>query len=112
MINYSQTQLILFVYDNYLTGHWDYLKKSIHLNSYIPGIVHGREYEIRVGMPILEVPECDVLSVGSGKIRNDLELQSDLMNNPGKVFGEPLSFKNDMDLEWNSFNFSSLIIAP
>lgn len=68
----------LFVYGTLKRGSWNheaYCSKAVSIED---AAVRGRLYEFASGIPVLKVPERDVIAHGSANIVDDLAIQRDL----------------------------------
>ena len=75
----SENLFRLFVYGTLKRGYWNheaYCGKAISID---PATVRGRLYEFPYGIPVLEVPWCDIIAHGSADIAGDVSLQQRLI---------------------------------
>ena len=72
----------LFVYGTLKRNRWNHETFCSEAVSIQDAKVRGRLYEFPSGIPVLEVPEQDIITHGSPDIPNDLALQYRLGANP------------------------------
>lgn len=100
--------LRLFVYGTLKQGYWNHERFCRGVLSVEEAVVRGRLYELPSGIPVLEVPEADVLAYGTADPLADVATQArfaeDLASilkpvpesatagDCGPVYGELLSF--------------------
>jgi len=95
----------LFVYGTLKRGYWNHEAFCSKAVSIEDATVRGRLYELPSGIPVLEVPERDVIAHGSANVLGDLavqyRLEADLSEHPecdGKTWqqieGELVSLSN------------------
>lgn len=65
----------LFVYGTLKRGYWNHESYCGSAISVEDATVRGRLYELPSGIPMLEVPECDIITLGSADIAGDVALQ-------------------------------------
>jgi gamma-glutamylcyclotransferase (GGCT)/AIG2-like uncharacterized protein YtfP len=65
----------LFVYGTLKRGYWNHQRFCEGALSIKNATVRGRLYELPSGIPVLEVPPCDIIADGSGDIAHDLTIQ-------------------------------------
>lgn len=65
----------LFVYGTLKRGYWNHEAFCSKAFSIQDATVRGRLYEFPSGIPVLEVPERDVMAHGSANIVGDLAIQ-------------------------------------
>ena len=76
----SHDQLFrLFCYGSLKRGFWNHEPFCGTAISIEPATVRGRLYEFPSGIPVLEVPECDIIAHGSADIAGDMSLQQRLI---------------------------------
>jgi len=68
----------LFVYGTLKRGYWNHDAFCSEAASIEDATVRGKLYEFASGIPVLEVPERDVIAHGSANIVGDLAIQRDL----------------------------------
>jgi gamma-glutamylcyclotransferase (GGCT)/AIG2-like uncharacterized protein YtfP len=68
----------LFVYGTLKRGYWNHEAYCRSAVSVEEATVRGRLYELPSGYPVLEVPECDIITHGSADILSDLARQCGL----------------------------------
>ena len=79
----SHDQLFrLFVYGSLKKGFWNHEPFCGRTISIEPATVRGRLHELPSGIPVLEVPECDIIAHGSADIAGDMSLQHRLNADP------------------------------
>ncbi len=74
--------LRLFVYGTLKRGYWNhdrFCKGALHIEE---ARVRGRLYELPSGIPVLEVPDADVLAVGTSDTLADVITQERLPEQP------------------------------
>jgi len=69
----------LFVYGSLKRGYWNHEPFCGTAISIEPATVRGRLYEFPSGIPVLEVPEGDIIAHGSADIAGDVSLQQRLI---------------------------------
>ncbi len=65
----------LFVYGTLKRGYWNHEAFCSKAVSIQDATVRGRLYEFPSGIPVLEVPEHDVIAHGSANVLGDLAIQ-------------------------------------
>lgn len=65
----------LFVYGTLKRGYWNHDRFCGMAVSIEPARVRGRLYELPSGIPVLEVPECDIIAHGTANLLGDLAQQ-------------------------------------
>ncbi len=70
--------LRLFVYGTLKCGYWNHSRFCRNAISIEDATVRGRLYELPLGIPVLEVPEEDVLATGTINPAKDVALQDEL----------------------------------
>jgi len=65
----------LFVYGSLKRGYWNHEPFCGTAISIEPATVRGRLYEFPSGIPVLEVPDADIIAHGTGDILGDLAQQ-------------------------------------
>ncbi len=99
--------LRLFVYGTLKCGYWNHEPFCSRAIAIEEATVRGRLYELLSGIPVLEVPEQDIITHGSADILGDLALQCRLAGdragylecNAGKwqqIEGELITLPNPM----------------
>jgi gamma-glutamylcyclotransferase (GGCT)/AIG2-like uncharacterized protein YtfP len=68
----------LFVYGTLKRGYWNHGTYCLSAVSVEEATVRGRLYELPSGIPVLEVPERDIITHGSTDILSDLARQRGL----------------------------------
>lgn len=68
----------LFVYGTLKRGYWNHEAFCSKAVSIEDATVRGRLYEFASGIPVLEVPERDVIAHGSANVLGDLAIQRGL----------------------------------
>lgn len=69
---------LLFVYGTLKRGYWNHDRfcgGALHTQE---GVVRGRLYELPSGIPVLQIPDDDVLAVGTGDVSADVGVQNRL----------------------------------
>ncbi|WP_246041622.1 gamma-glutamylcyclotransferase family protein [Desulfoglaeba alkanexedens] len=103
--------LRLFVYGTLKPGFWNHDRFCRGVLAVEDAVVRGRLFETSSGIPVLQVPEEDILAVGTTNPRADVATQAHVtarVSNPeptpdrppkkgtgapwGDVYGEPLTF--------------------
>ena len=72
----------LFVYGTLKRGYWNHETYCGSAVAVEEATVRGRLHELASGIPVLEVPEHDIITHGSADILGDLALQRRLKVNP------------------------------
>lgn len=67
--------LTLFVYGTLKRGYWNHEAFCADAISIQHTTVRGRLYELPSGIPVLEVPEQDIIAHGSADILKDIAMQ-------------------------------------
>lgn len=76
----SHDQLFrLFCYGSLKRGFWNHEPFCGTAISIELATVRGRLYEFPSGIPVMEVPECDIIAHGSADIAGDVSLQQRLI---------------------------------
>ena len=75
---------LCFVYGTLMRGKWNHAPYCGCAVSIEPATVRGRLYELGSGIPVLEVPDKDIIGVGSTDILADLVLQQRLECEPAR----------------------------
>lgn len=70
--------LRLFVYGTLKQGYWNHERFCRGVLSVEEAVVRGRLYELPSGIPVLEVPEADVLAYGTADPLADVATQARL----------------------------------
>ena len=94
----------LFVYGTLKRGFWNHDRFCRGVVTVEDAPVHGRLFETSSGIPVLQVPEEDILAVGTTNPLADVATQAHVtarLFNPqyegapwGPVYGELLTFEN------------------
>lgn len=75
--NQPETRLLrLFVYGTLKRGYWNHDRYCREAVSIQEASVRGRLYELPSGIPVLQVPDEDVLAVGTQDARVDVRTQN------------------------------------
>ena len=64
-----------FVYGTLKRGYWNHQRFCDGALSINKATVRGRLYELLSGIPVLEVPPCDIIAAGTDDIAHDLSIQ-------------------------------------
>jgi gamma-glutamylcyclotransferase (GGCT)/AIG2-like uncharacterized protein YtfP len=80
----SNGQIRLFVYGTLKSGYWNHNTFCQGAISIEKATVRGRLYELPSGIPVLKVPNEDVLAIGTASPAKDTILQ-DVIHEPGTV---------------------------
>jgi gamma-glutamylcyclotransferase (GGCT)/AIG2-like uncharacterized protein YtfP/predicted glutamine amidotransferase len=72
---HTRVTLRLFVYGTLKRGYWNHDRFCKDAVSIEPATVLGRLYELPSGIPVLEVPDSDILALGTDYTRVDLLAQ-------------------------------------
>jgi len=104
----TQGMLRLFVYGTLKRGFWNHDRFCRGVLDIREAVVRGRLYEMQSGIPVLQVPDGDVLAHGTPDVSADVAtqarlseqlasypepaLQSATAGDRGRVYGELLTF--------------------
>jgi len=104
----TQGMLRLFVYGTLKRGFWNHDRFCRGVLNIREAVVRGRLYEMHSGIPVLQVPDGDVLAHGTSDVSADVATQARLSEQPasypepalqsatagdwGRVYGELLTF--------------------
>jgi gamma-glutamylcyclotransferase (GGCT)/AIG2-like uncharacterized protein YtfP len=104
----TQGMLRLFVYGTLKRGFWNHDRFCRGVLDIREAVVHGRLYEMHSGIPVLQVPDGDVLAHGTSDVSADVATQARFSEQPasypeptlqsatagdwGRVYGELLTF--------------------
>ena len=78
-------KITAFVYGTLKRGYWNHQRFCDGALSINKATVRGRLYELPSGIPVLEVPPCDIISAGTGDIAHDLSIQDKVMEAPDSL---------------------------
>ena len=106
----TQGMLRLFVYGTLKRGFWNHDRFCRGVLDIREAEVRGRLYEMHSGIPVLQVPDGDVLAHGTSDVSADVATQARLSEQPasypepalqsatagdwGRVYGELLTFND------------------
>jgi len=104
----TQGILKLFVYGTLKRGFWNHDRFCRGVLDVREAVVRGRLYEMHSGIPVLQVPDGDVLAHGTSDVWADVATQARISEQPasypepaqqsatagdwGRVYGELLTF--------------------
>jgi len=104
----TQGMLRLFVYGTLKRGFWNHDRFCRGVLDIREAVVRGRLYEMHSGIPVLQVPDGDVLAHGTSDVWADVATQARFSEQPasypepalqsatagdwGRVYGELLTF--------------------
>ena len=104
----TQWMLRLFVYGTLKSGFWNHDRFCRGVLDIREAVVRGRLYEMHSGIPVLQVPDGDVLAHGTSDALADVATQARFSEQPapypepaqqsatagdwGRVYGELLTF--------------------
>lgn len=95
--------ITIFVYGTLKSGYWNhdrFCRSALYIEE---AVVRGRLYELPSGIPVLKVPESDILAVGTSDPLSDVATQ--------ESFIEKLPIAADRDESWQAIR-GELIVFP
>ncbi|MDJ0520994.1 MAG: gamma-glutamylcyclotransferase family protein [Planctomycetota bacterium] len=93
---YPRRELLVFVYGTLKEGFRNHQRYCHGVIEVAPARVWGRFHEWAEGIPILDVPNSDILFLGSSDVESDLAGAEELLTRPGP----DLRLRRRLSLRW------------